>query len=471
MLGKRRAEWVLRLLAADVVVLLTAFLAAYGLRVALDAPIGRDAAPLHVYLWLLGLIVPLWLALLAGFGAYGVHWTARPRLSLVLRVSVVGLIALTASLFLVKVEEVNRSLLLLFVGTTGVGLWIERGLVLARLRRLGAGERWSRVGVVVGTGDRARGLVAALVRYPEAGWRVRGVLALDPADPTVAVAGAPVIGILADLPELLQGDLVVDEVFFAVPPERLEVITEMLETCESLGVDARVLVDLYRPGHAHPFVEELFGLPFYGFSPTLTRLGMLATKRAIDLLGALALLVALLPVFVGLCVVIRLTSRGPAIFRQQRSGFHGRRFEMYKFRTMVDGAEQMRDDVAHLNEMGGPVFKIAHDPRLTAVGRLLRRTSLDELPQLVNVLRGEMSLVGPRPLPTYEASRIKGGQRRRLAMRPGMTGLWQVSGRNSVDFEGWMQLDLLYVDRWSLGLDFRILLRTIPVVIWGEGAL
>src|SRR5262249_25660596 len=153
-----------------------------------------------------------------------------------------------------------------------------------------------------------------------------GVLTLDPADPTLAVAGAPVIGTLADLPELLQGDLVVDEVFFAVPPERLEVITEMLETCESLGVDARVLVDLYRPGHAHPFVEELFGLPFYGFSPTLTRLGMLATKRAVDLVGALALVVALSPVLVGLSVVIRLTSRGPAIFRQQRAGFHGRRF-------------------------------------------------------------------------------------------------------------------------------------------------
>jgi lipopolysaccharide/colanic/teichoic acid biosynthesis glycosyltransferase len=143
---------------------------------------------------------------------------------------------------------------------------------------------------------------------------------------------------------------------------------------------------------------------------------------------------------------------------------------MYKLRTMIEGAEELQDQVAHLNEMAGPVFKITSDPRLTAVGRFLRRTSLDELPQLVNVVRGEMSLVGPRPLPVYEASRIKGAQRRRLAMRPGMTGLWQVSGRNSVDFDGWMQLDLLYVDRWSFGLDLRILLRTIPVVLRGEGA-
>jgi exopolysaccharide biosynthesis polyprenyl glycosylphosphotransferase len=259
-------------------------------------------------------------------------------------------------------------------------------------------------------------------------------------------------------------------VFFAVAPERLEAVTDALETCESLGVDARVLVDLYRPAQAHPFVEELFSLPFYGFSPTLTRQGVLAAKRVVDFVGAAVLVVLLLPLLVTIGVCIKLTSEGAVIFRQQRSGFHGRRFEMYKFRTMVAGAEQMRDRVAHLNEMGGPVFKITDDPRLTAVGRFLRRTSLDELPQLLNVLKGEMSLVGPRPLPVYEARRIKGAQRRRLAMRPGMTGLWQVSGRNTVDFDGWMQLDLLYVDRWSLGLDLRILLRTIPVVLKGEGA-
>ncbi len=469
-LGKRRGEWVLRLLAADVVVLLAAFLVAYGLRVLLDRPIGRDAAPLAYYLWLLGLIVPMWVGLLAVSGAYGMGWTTRSRLWLVLRVSAVGFVALTAGLFLAKVEEVNRSVLALFVGVSGAGLWAERTLVLAWLRRARRSDRWSRAALVVGTGDRARSLVAALERYPEAGWVVRGCLSVDPTDPTSAMLGAPVIGTLVELPALLQADVVVDEVFFAVPPERLEVLADALETCESLGVDTRVLVDLYRPAQAHPFVEELFGLPVYGFSPTLTRQGVLAAKRAVDLVGAAALLVLLLPFLAGIAVVIKLTSRGPVIFRQQRAGFHGRRFEMYKFRTMIEGAETQQDDLAHLNEREGPVFKIAGDPRLTAVGRFLRRTSLDELPQLVNVLKGEMSLVGPRPLPVYEASHIKGAQRRRLAMRPGMTGLWQVSGRNSVDFDGWMRLDLLYVDHWSFDLDLRILLRTIPVVLRGEGA-
>ena len=186
--------------------------------------------------------------------------------------------------------------------------------------------------------------------------------------------------------------------------------------------------------------------------------------------GALLLLALIWPLLAAVALLIRVSSRGPIIFRQERSGFHGRAFRMYKFRTMVTDAEQRRSEVLHLNEMAGPVFKATNDPRLTRLGRLLRRFSLDELPQLVNVLRGEMSLVGPRPLPVYEASRIKGAQRRRLAMRPGMTGLWQTSGRSTVDFDEWMRMDLEYVDRWSLALDARILMATLPVVLRGTGA-
>jgi exopolysaccharide biosynthesis polyprenyl glycosylphosphotransferase len=469
-LGKRRAEWVARLVAADAVALLVAFVLAYHLRVLLNRPLGRAAGPFDYYFWLVGLILPMWIGLLAVMGGYGVHWTAQSRAWLIARVSAIGLLLLTAALFLAQESEINRSVLALFALVSGLTLWGGRTLVLAGLRRAGRGERWSRIALVVGTGERASDLVAALRRYPEAGWRVCGCVTVDDADPTRAVLDAPVVGTLADLSALLQGEQVIDEVFFAVRPERLEAITDALELCESLGVDTRVLVDLYRPGQAHGFVEDLFGLPFYGFSPTLTRQGALAVKRLLDVGTAATLLAVLLPLFAGISALIALTSRGPVVFRQQRMGFHGRRFGMYKFRTMVMGAEGMRDQVAHLNEMDGPVFKIADDPRLTPIGRFLRRTSLDELPQLFNVLRGDMSLVGPRPLPVYEASRIKGAQRRRLAMRPGMTGLWQVSGRNSVDFDRWMQLDLLYVDRWSLRRDLSILLRTIPVVVRGDGA-
>jgi exopolysaccharide biosynthesis polyprenyl glycosylphosphotransferase len=281
----------------------------------------------------------------------------------------------------------------------------------------------------------------------------------------------PVIGSRPELDTILESEGVVDEVFFAVPPERVDEITEALEVCESLGVDTRVLIDLYRPAQAHPFVEELFSLPFYGFSPTLTRQSVLAAKRVLDIVGAAGALAVALPVLAIIGVVVKLTSDGPMIFSQARIGFHGRRFRMYKIRTMVKDAEQIRERVAHLNaRSGGPIFKAADDPRLTPVGRWLRKLSLDELPQLFNVLKGEMSLVGPRPLPIYEARQLKGAQRRRLAMRPGITGLWQVNGRNMVDFDEWMRMDLLYVDRWSLGLDLKILLRTIPVVLSAEGA-
>ncbi|SRR6266540_895845 len=470
MLGKRRVGWVLRLLVADGVTLLITFVVAHQLRILLNQPLGRVAGSLQHYLWLLELILPVWVALLMAFGAYGVRWTVRSRAWLVLRVCTVGFVLLTAGLFVGKESEINRSVIALFAAISGVGLWVERGLVGAWLRRAGEGARWTRVALVVGTDERARRLIAALHQYPEAGWIIRGCLSLDPSDPTERVQGVPVIGSRPELDTILESEGVVDEVFFAVPPERVDEISEALEVCESLGIDTRVLVDLYRPAHAHPFVEELFSLPFYGFSPTLTRQSVLAAKRLLDVVGSVVTLALALPLLCVIGLVVKLTSAGPVIFSQERIGFHGRRFRMYKIRTMVKDAEQIREQVAHLNAMRGPVFKAADDPRLTAVGRLLRKLSLDELPQLFNVLKGEMSLVGPRPLPIYEARQIKGAQRRRLAMRPGITGLWQVNGRNMVDFDEWMRMDLLYVDRWSLALDLKILLRTIPVVLSAEGA-
>ncbi len=471
MLGKRRAGWVLQLIGSDLVALVVCFLLAYQLRVLLNRPIGRAAGPLGYYLWLLVLIVPLWLGLLALMGGYGVEWLSRSRAWLATRVSALGLVLLTAGLFLSKEGEINRSLLVLFAGLSGPGLWAERRLVQAWLRRRGRDGRWLRHVLVVGTDERAVRLVKALERYPEAGWCVRGYITLDPSEPGRIDCEMPVIGSLQDLPSLLlEGDTVVDEVFFATSSDRLDQLAEALEACEQLGVDTRLMTDFYRPAHARPFVEELLGLPFYGFSATLTRQWHLAIKRGMDLVGSLLIVMATLPVLTAIGILIKATSPGPVFFRQERVGLHGRRFRMYKFRTMVADAEGIRHQVAHLNRLTGPVFKAADDPRVTRIGRLLRRSSLDELPQLLNVLTGQMTFVGPRPLPVYESSQLKGAQRRRLAMRPGLTGLWQVSDRNAVDFEEWMRLDLLYVDEWSLWLDLKILAWTIPAVLRGEGA-
>jgi exopolysaccharide biosynthesis polyprenyl glycosylphosphotransferase len=207
------------------------------------------------------------------------------------------------------------------------------------------------------------------------------------------------------------------------------------------------------------------------FSTTPRNVLQLGLKRLLDVTASLIVLLLLSPLLALVALLVKLTSSGPVIFRQERAGMSGRGFTLYKFRTMRQGAELERAALESKNEMDGPVFKIKEDPRVTGLGKFLRKTSIDELPQLWNVLKGDMSLVGPRPLPVYEVEKFERWQRRRMTMRPGITCLWQVMGRNRVtDFAEWMKLDLDYVDRWSLGLDVKILLKTVPAVLGGRGA-
>jgi exopolysaccharide biosynthesis polyprenyl glycosylphosphotransferase len=217
-------------------------------------------------------------------------------------------------------------------------------------------------------------------------------------------------------------------------------------------------------------LEELDGIPLLSFTTTPSNPAQLVVKRILDLSLSLFLFLLTLPIQLLAVIAIRLTSSGPVFFRQTRCGLNGRHFTLLKLRTMDAGAEQRLSEISHLNEMTGPVFKVSKDPRLTMVGRLLRRLSIDELPQLWNVIRGDMSLVGPRPPLPEEVSQYQPWQRRRLSMSPGITCLWQVSGRNEVDFDRWMALDLKYIDTWSPMLDLKILLKTVPAVLSGRGA-
>ncbi len=249
-------------------------------------------------------------------------------------------------------------------------------------------------------------------------------------------------------------------------------IEKAIQACELEGVEVWLLADFFNTHLSQTVLDEFCGRPMLIFRSTPEESWQALAKQALDLTASFILLALLLPVFLVVTILIRVTSPGPALFRQQRSGLNGRPFTMLKFRSMVSDAEQRKQELAALNEMEGPVFKISADPRITPVGRFLRRYSIDELPQLVNVLRGEMSLVGPRPLPVDEVLRFNEfAHRRRLSVKPGLTCLWQVSGRNNVrDFKDWVRLDLEYIDNWSLWLDFKILLRTIPVVFSGTGA-
>jgi len=249
-------------------------------------------------------------------------------------------------------------------------------------------------------------------------------------------------------------------------------VEKVIAACELEGVEVWLLADFFKTQISQTTVDDFHGRPMLVFRSTPDASWESLAKQVLDRVGSLILLlVSGLPMIL-VAVAIKLTSPGPVFFRQQRSGLNGRPFTMLKFRSMVTDAEQRRHELEVLNEMSGPVFKVTHDPRVTPIGRLLRKFSLDELPQLLNVARGDMSLVGPRPLPVDEVRRFDElAHRRRLSVKPGITCLWQISGRNNVtDFKDWVRLDLEYIDNWSLWLDLRILARTVPVVLLGTGA-
>jgi len=251
-----------------------------------------------------------------------------------------------------------------------------------------------------------------------------------------------------------------------------ERVESVIKVCELEGVDAWLVADFFGTQIAHASLDELFGHPLLVFRTAPETSWQSLVKLLMDFFGALVLLILLSPLFLVIAAAIKFVSPGPAFFKQQRSGLNGAPFTLYKFRTMVTNAEQFKHELEAMNEMRGPVFKVTNDPRVTRIGRWLRRYSFDELPQLFNVLRGEMSLVGPRPLPVDEVKRFNDlAHRRRLSVKPGITCLWQISGRNQIaDFKEWVRLDLEYIDNWSLWLDLKILLRTIPAVFAATGA-
>jgi exopolysaccharide biosynthesis polyprenyl glycosylphosphotransferase len=322
--------------------------------------------------------------------------------------------------------------------------------------------------LVIGSGHRAR--YAERVIGSHAEWGLRIVAFVDDGEPEGGPAvPAERVRKFVDVPELLR-DEAIDEVLVACPLSMLPSTASVVHACAIGGVPVTLLSDLFGNHLPAPRVCYFDTLAALSFAPVHHNEMKLALKRLIDIVGATVGLILAAPLL-GLCALaIRLDSPGPIFFRQQRCGLNGRRFSIMKLRTMHDGAEHRKVELLHLNEMDGPVFKITYDPRVTRVGRWLRRWSTDELPQLWNVLRGDMSLVGPRPPTPDEVVKYELTERRRLSMRPGVTCIWQVSGRNKICFSEWMKLDLLYIDNWSLLLDMRLLLQTVPAVLFRRGA-
>lgn len=423
--------------------------------------------------------IPSWELAVAGFvvawpvslwihGLYRVRarLTVRRELTDIARSVVLFAAVILSLLFLLKLPDVSRGLLIPLFPTMGAisfGARFALRHTLAQLRRRGRNTRFV---VVLGTNARAQRFADLLEAHSDLGLRVIGHVETNGDEP--AAISRPILGNLDAVESILHTN-VVDEVALCLPVSQWQLIDELARLCEEEGKIVRVPLYVLEHTLSAGRVEEVDGLPIYSMVTGPDRVLALTAKRAVDLVGSALALLVLSPVLLGIAIAIRRDSPGPVLFRQERVGVHGRRFRIVKFRTMGTDAETRLEELRSLNEVRGQAFKVTADPRITKVGRWLRATSLDELPQLWNVLRGEMSLVGPRPPLASEVEGYDIWHRRRLSMKPGITGLWQVNGRHEPDFDRWVETDLEYIDGWSLWLDLRIMARTIPAMLHRQG--
>jgi exopolysaccharide biosynthesis polyprenyl glycosylphosphotransferase len=460
MLGRKQELNLQFLQILDGLLLVIAFWSAHTLRYLSEDVFDKPIGPFSEFQWLLFVILPFGPILLELQGFYNHPLQKPPGKSLeqIIRAAFwLGLVIAICSYFL-RLDVPSRAVMPIFVALGFAALLLRERYTAFRLRHRSKKDAFREPVILAGTPEDLQQLRRTF--SPEERGEIEIVAEID-------IETAPV-SVLVDALHKHS----VSRVIFAGGHSHLNRLQEAIAACEIEGVEAWLVADFIRTSIARPDFDVFGTRPMLVFRTTPAISWALLVKDAIDRIGALGGLIVAAPIFAVVALAIRLTSPGPVIFRQHRGGKNGRPFVMYKFRSMETNAAQKQAELAAMNQMSGPVFKIDRDPRVTPIGKFLRRTSLDELPQLVNVLRGEMSLVGPRPLPLYEVEKFETpAQRRRLSMKPGLTCLWQVKGRNAIrSFHDWVRLDLEYIDNWSLLLDLKILLRTPLVVILGWGA-
>ena len=434
----------------------------------------------NFYIGLLPVLLLIWCSLLSYLGMYK---SIRIRqisevLVIIFTAAILGFIIFGSYIFVLRMQEDISRLFIGFTFVTATVLITAEKIALKYIFRAVSKKGVSfksaliafRNILIIGTGKRAEQFIDLINKNPDWGIKIIGLVDIDSARKGRIVSGHKVIGTFDDIPEIIHKNIV-DEVVFIVPRSWLDKIEEIMHFCESEGLKVNLAVDLFELKFSKVKQTDLHGFPLLTFESTPDKLGHLFIKRIFDFVTSGISLTLLLPLFLLIAVIIKATSKGHVFFRQERCSLYGRRFMFYKFRTMVVDAESSLIDLSSYNEMEGPVFKMTNDPRVTKVGKWLRKTSLDELPQLWNVFRGDMSIVGPRPPIPAEVDNYDNWQRRKLSMRPGLTCLWQIRGRNKINnFNEWMRLDLEYIDKWSILLDIKIFLKTIPVVLFGIGA-
>jgi exopolysaccharide biosynthesis polyprenyl glycosylphosphotransferase len=420
-----------------------------------------------------GLLI-IWHAIFAAFGMYGSRRMGRRRYDVIDLTKATStatvLILLVSVAFQVKmVTPLFLAVFWVYTATISIGVRFALRAALGRVRVHGHNLRHM---LIVGTNPRALEFANRIACKPGLGYHILGFVDSHwPGLPEFKQSGFSLVSDLDHFVDYLRVQPV-DEVIVTLPLASLHSHSaDIRAICDEQGITIRVLNDYFDVNGRRAKAEEIEGASLLTHYAGMSEGWAVYVKRLVDVVLSFTVLLVLSPALLIVALLVKLTSPGPVFFVQSRMGLNKRRFNIYKFRTMVADAEKRMREVEHLNEVSGPVFKIKNDPRITPLGKFLRKTSIDELPQLINVLKGDMSLVGPRPLPVRDYEGFdKDWQRRRFSVRPGITCLWQIAGRSSIPFEKWMQMDLQYIDKWSLRLDFEILLRTIPAVIRGSGA-
>lgn len=472
MLRERAREVAFLVSLLDAGLVLIAFAIAYYLRFELLS-LWDSSLPVLSFghtVWLPIIAMPVFYVLFTTSRVYSSLRT-RPLKELPLLVArpvALGGLFLGSVIFMVQAKYFSRSLFVLFLGMFFVLVFLEKLIIRGSQRYVRRKGFNYRTVLIVGINEQGMRIADSLREHREYGFKVVGMVNGYGQD-YVQADEYKVLGGVEELTTIVDNHIV-DEIIFSLPLDQLVRCEGQILKCEEIGLKIHLRADFAHSLFARTYLGAVSGIPLLTLASTPHQAGEIIVKRALDVLASAGGLFLVSPLLCLVAVLIKLDSRGPVLFRQVRHGLNGRRFVLLKFRSMVHDAEHQREALAGYNEMSGPVFKIANDPRTTGVGRFLRRTSLDELPQLWNVLRGDMSLVGPRPPLPSEVLKYERWQRRRLSMKPGLTCLWQISGRNNVNFDEWMKLDMEYIDNWSLGMDFKILARTVPAVLFSRGA-
>ncbi|MBN2010329.1 sugar transferase [candidate division KSB1 bacterium] len=416
-------------------------------------------------------VVPTWIILLSMFNAYNDIRTRsfNNTVSIIIKAGGVSILVFSAIFFILQLELTSRLFIAIFTLCVMWLLVFEKALMNIVLDKIHE-QGFNHVNLlIVGTGRRAQDFIRKVKDNSKWGLRIVGLIDDEHGLFGKEVEGYRVLGRIQDIPFILHRK-VIDRVIFVVPRLWLHRMDEVIMACEREGIAVSISMDLYDLRIAHMRQTNFNGFPLLEFETFHANEWELFIKRFLDILFSIVFIILSSPIMLATIIAIKLNSRGPIFYKQIRSGLNGRKFTLYKFRSMIVGAEMKKKQLEMQNEMDGPVFKMKHDPRITRVGKFIRKFSIDELPQLFNVLKGDISIVGPRPPLPVEVEMYEHWQRRRLSLKPGITCTWQVSGRNNINFERWMEMDLEYIDNWSLWLDFKIMFKTFFVVITGYGA-